>query len=255
MKNNIFHGNLPNAKTSPSPEIIFHQPATGRATGLGIVIFPGGGYGGLAEHEGKDYAEFLTIHGIAGFVVKYRLGPDGFQHPAMLEDALSAIREVRLRASEFGIDENCIGVMGSSAGGHLAALSMVAYKEYESEISLRPDFGVLCYPVIVSQGEFAHAGSMQNLLGKSYSDKALIASMSLDNRVTTTTPPCFLWHTVEDPGVPVENSMRFASSLKKEKVPFELHLYEKGRHGLGLNAKFAWEAELLRWLTRFSAGE
>lgn len=255
MKKNIFHGNLPNARTSPSPEITFYPPVTESETGLGVVIFPGGGYGGLAEHEGKDYAEFLAIHGIAGFVVKYRLGPDGFHHPAMLEDALSAIREVRHRSSEFGIAADRIGVMGSSAGGHLAAHTMIAYEECDSDISLRPDFGVLCYPVIVSEGEFAHEGSMRNLLGKSYSDKALVSSMSLDNRITPKTPPCFLWHTVEDPGVPLENSMRFASSLRRESVPFELHIYEKGKHGLGLKAEFAWESDLLRWLTRFSEGE
>lgn len=255
MKSKIFHGNLPNASTSPSPEITYYPPMNGSEKGIGVVIFPGGGYGGLAEHEGKDYAEYLTLHGIAGFVVKYRLGTEGFHHPAMLEDALSAIREVRMRSSEFGLAANTIGVMGSSAGGHLAAHSLVAYDEYESEIALRPDFGVLCYPVIISEGELAHEGSMRNLLGENYFERSLLASMSLENRITPKTPPCFIWHTVQDPGVPMENSMRFASSLRKADVPFELHLYEKGRHGLGLNAEFAWNEDLVRWLNRFSDGE
>lgn len=253
MKNNIFHGTLPNAHTSPSPEITYYPPKTGCETGIGIVIFPGGGYGHLAEHEGEDYAEYLTIHGIAGFVVKYRLSPDGFHHPAMLEDALSAIREIRQRTIEFRLTH--IGVMGSSAGGHLAAHSLVAYDEYESDIALRPDFGVLCYPVIISEGKFAHEGSMRNLLGENYFERSLLTSMSLENRITPATPPCFIWHTVQDPGVPMENSMRFASSLRKADVPFELHLYEKGRHGLGLNAEFAWNEDLVRWLNRFSDGE
>jgi acetyl esterase/lipase len=220
-----------------------------------MVIFPGGGYGHLAEHEGQDYAEYLSSCGIAGFVVKYRLGTDGFHHPAMLEDAYSAIREVRSRSMEFEIAPDCVGVMGSSAGGHLAAHSLVAYEKYESDVSLRPDFGVLCYPVITSEDEFTHKGSMRNLLGENYSNNDLLASMSLETHITPQTPPCFIWHTVEDPAVPVENSMRFASSLRKAAVPFELHLYEEGRHGLGLNAKFGWEKDLLRWLNRFTEGE
>jgi acetyl esterase/lipase len=156
---------------------------------------------------------------------------------------------------EFEIAPDCVGVMGSSAGGHLAAHSLVAYEKYESDVSQRPDFGVLCYPVITSEDEFAHKGSMRNLLGENYSNNDLLASMSLETHITPQTPPCFIWHTVEDPAVPVENSMRFASSLRKAAVPFELHLYEEGRHGLGLNAKFGWEKDLLRWLNRFTEGE
>ena len=211
------------------------------------IIFPGGGYGHLAEHEGRDYAEFLAQHGIAGFVVEYRLGTDGFRHPAMIEDALSAVSEVRLRAEEYRLDRNRIGGMGSSAGGHLAAHALVAFDEYESSVPLRPDFGILCYPVILSTGEFAHEGSMRNLLGDSTS-KSLLDEMSLQTRVSPATPPCFIWHTVEDSGVPVENSMSFATALRRNGIPFELHLYEQGAHGLGLRTNFGWERDLLRWL-------
>ena len=205
----------------------------------------------MAAHEGAEYAEFLSRNGIAGFVVEYRLGTSGFHHPAMLEDALSVIREIRVRTAEFGIAPDKLGVMGSSAGGHLAAHSMVAYKEYNDEVSLRPDFGILCYPVIQSRGSFAHEGSMRNLLGDCYSNEELLSSMSLDDCVTADTPPAFIWHTVEDAGVPMENSVSFASALRKENIPFELHLYEKGAHGLGLKAEFDWSSDLLRWLKRF----
>ena len=184
---------------------------------------PGGGYGALAEHEGRGYAEYFAAAGIAAFVVTYRLGTDGFRHPAMLEDALAALRAVRARADGLGLDPQRIGIMGSSAGGHLASQALVAWHTYESDVSLRPDFGIMCYPVIASQGPYAHAGSMRNLAGQDPSSETL-NMLSSDLHVGPDTPPCFLWHTGEDAAVPLENSMLFASALRARGVPFELHL-------------------------------
>jgi acetyl esterase/lipase len=242
----VIEGRLESGKTSPMPRIECWVPE-GNHTGIGIVIFPGGGYGGLAEHEGKGYAEHFMKQGIACFVVTYRLATDGYKHPAMLEDALAAIGTIRASASDFGLTTDMIGVMGSSAGGHLAAHTLIAWDQYESDVSLRPDFGILCYPVIVSTGKYAHQGSMTNLLGDDPLPD-LLDSVSCEKHISEKTPPCFIWHTCEDPGVPVENSMVFASALQKNGVPMELHLYTKGAHGLGLNTPFSWEVDCLRWL-------
>lgn len=239
-------GRLPRGTMAPAPEIQCWIPQ-GVRNGAGLIILPGGGYGGLAEHEGKKYAEYFSRCGVACFVVRYRLGSEGFRHPAMLEDALAAIFTVRNSATDFGLDPRKIGVMGSSAGGHLAAHSLIAWHQYESEISLRPDFGILCYPVITSSGEFCHQGSITNLIGPTPSS-ALLEEVSCEKHVTKNTPPCFIWHTAEDQCVPVENSMMFASALRKHGVPFELHVYARGNHGLGLNAPFAWAQDCVRWL-------
>lgn len=239
-------GSLPGSSTDPSPEIKCWLPETG-STGTGLIIFPGGGYSGLAEHEGEGYASFFCKAGIACFVVKYRLSTDGYRHPAMLEDALAAIYSVRSHALEFGIAPGRIGVIGSSAGGHLAAHAMTAWQEYRSDISARPDFGVLCYPVITSSGPFAHSGSFAGLAG-SNPPHELISSLSCEKRVTKETPPCFLWHTLEDTAVPPENSMLFAEALRRNGVSFELHIYPRGGHGLGLGAPYNWGGECVRWI-------
>lgn len=239
-------GNLQSNTTHPAPKIECWLAGANR-NGIGLVILPGGGYGGLAEHEGKGYAEYFAKAGISSFVVSYRLGSQGFRHPAMLEDALAAMAAVRSCAVEFGIDPKKIGIMGSSAGGHLAAHTLVAWPRYESPIPLRPDYGILCYPVITSQGPHAHKGSMANLLGPNASE-ALLEEVSCEKHVSPDTPPCFIWHTAEDAGVPAENSILFASALRRHKIPFELHIYAKGRHGLGLNTPFTWGEDCLRWL-------
>ncbi|MBN1515181.1 alpha/beta hydrolase [Candidatus Sumerlaeota bacterium] len=239
-------GALESGTTGPAPEIVC-WPAQGEPSGIGIIIFPGGGYGGLAEHEGAGYARRLSSAGIACFVVEYRLGPQGFRHPAMLEDALAAISAVRSRAAEFGVNPDQLGVMGSSAGGHLAAHAMTAWRQYESAVPLRPDFGILCYPVITSQERFTHAGSIINLVGENAAPE-LLEAVSCERHVSAETPPCFLWHTGEDVDVPLENSLLYASALRERGVPFELHLYHQGRHGLGLETSFDWAAECLRWL-------
>jgi acetyl esterase/lipase len=242
----VIQGCLDSGTTAPAPPITCWLP-TEQPTGVGVVIFPGGGYGMLAAHEGEGYARFLSENGVAAFVVQYRLGSAGHRHPAMLEDALSAVAAVRARASEFGLDADKIGVMGSSAGGHLTAHALVGWPLYENAVSCRPDFGILCYPVILSTGPFAHKGSMRNLAGEDVSDE-LLATLSCDRHVNSQTPPCFLWHTGEDAAVPLENSLAFAAALRRCDVPFELHLYNKGRHGLGLDTPFEWARDCLRWI-------
>lgn len=238
-------GKLTGSSTHPSPKIEVFVPVEKGRTDIGVIIFPGGGYGALAPHEGAGYAHFFQSRGVAGFVVEYRLGKNGHRHPAMIEDALAAIETVRSRAAEFGVDPNKIGVMGSSAGGHLTAHTLTSYGEYSK--SLRPDFGILCYPVIEMDGAYTHKGSRRNLVGENPS-RELRRSISPELKVSAETPPCFIWHTVEDAAVPVENSLEFASALQRNAVPFELHVYPKGRHGLGLNADFDWEDSLMRWL-------
>ena len=233
--------------TQPAPRIDTYLPAPGQRNGKALVILPGGGYRMRAEHEGQGYAEHFAALGFSCFVVHYRLGSEGHRHPAMLEDALFAIASVRARSAELGLDPQRIGVMGSSAGGHLAAHALVGHGRYASAVSLRPDFGVLCYPVITMSGAHAHAESRALLLGAAPGDAAL-ADASCERHVTAQTPPCFIWHTVADASVPVENSLLFAAALRRHGVPFELHLYEHGAHGLGLETELPWASDCLRWL-------
>ena len=224
------------------PTLTAYLPKPESATGAAMVICPGGGYGGLAAHEGEAYAMFLRDHGIAGFVLKYRLGSAGYRHPVMLQDVSRAVRTVRANASDWKLDPKRIGVMGSSAGGHLASTLVTHFDsgkpDSEDPIerqSNRPDLGILCYPV-VSMGELGHAGSRRNLLGDNPSPE-LIKNLSNELQVTKETPPVFMFHTVEDTPVPVENSLMFASALRKAGVSFDLHVYEKGSHGIGLGVK------------------
>lgn len=245
-----FKACLEKSTTAPSPEIACRMPETD-SLGIGLIIFPGGGYGQLAAHEGEGYATAFSNSGITCFVVNYRLGSSGHHHPAMLEDAWAAITTIRTRCDEFGIEPDKIGVMGSSAGGHLAAHSMIGWPDYHGKTSARPDFGVLCYPVISAMGPFAHKGSILNLLGENPLPE-MLDKVSCERHVTAQTPPCFIWHTFEDAGVPIENSMMFATALRKHNVPFELHIYQEGRHGLGLNTTFDWAAECLRWIRKIT---
>ena len=235
------------------PTLTIYTAAEGSASGAAMVICPGGGYGGLAQHEGKDYAEWLAKHGITGFVLKYRLGSAGYRHPVMLQDAARAVRMVRARAGEWGLDPNRVGIMGSSAGGHLASTLLTHFDDgnkLSSDLvetqSSRPDLGILCYPVI-TMGELTHRGSKRNLLGENPPEE-LVRLLSNELQVTTNTPPTFLWHTTEDTGVVPENSMLFAMALQKNKVPYELHIYEKGKHGIGLANGHPWTEQCVRWL-------
>ena len=236
----------------------FPAPA-GNNSGSAIVICPGGGYGGLASHEGATYAQFLQQHGINGFVLKYRLGSAGYRHPIMLGDAARALRTVRANAKQWKIDPEKIGIMGSSAGGHLASTLLTHFDAGNPQandpidrISSRPSLGILCYPVI-TLGEFTHRGSKRNLLGDKPAAE-LVELLSNEKQVTGNTPPTFLWHTVQDKAVPVENSLQFATALRKAGVPFALHVYQKGRHGIGLADKppfkniHPWAKDLVFWL-------
>ena len=225
-----------------------------------MVICPGGGYAHLAPHEGGDYARFLNERGIAGFVLKYRLGSDGYHHPAMLQDAARAVRIVRGRAAEWKLNPQRIGIMGSSAGGHLATTLLTHFDSGKPDAadpierqSSRPDLGIVCYGVI-SMGIFTHGGSKLNLLGKDPSPE-LVRDLSNELQVTKDTPPCFIWHTWEDKSVPVENSLQFAEALRKAGVRFDLHIYEKGAHGMGLGSRdydptkwHPWTADCVYWL-------
>lgn len=228
--------------TNDIPTLTAFLPEAGKANGAAMVICPGGGYGGLAPHEGKGYALWFNEHGITAFVLKYRLGSAGYRHPVMLQDAARAVRTVRARADEWKLDPKRIGIIGSSAGGHLASTLLTHFDAGKSDaadpverVSSRPDLGILCYPVI-SLGEFTHQGSKNNLLGKDPAPE-LVRELSNELQVTKDTPPTFIWHTAEDKAVPVENALLFAAGLRKAGVPFDLHIYERGNHGMGLGSQ------------------
>ncbi|TXT20672.1 MAG: Alpha/beta hydrolase, partial [Planctomycetota bacterium] len=196
------------------PTITPYLPAADKASGTSIVVCPGGGYGGLAPHEGEGYAKWLADNGVAAFVLKYRLGSKGYRHPVMLGDVSRAIRLVRSRAAEWKLDPQRVGVMGSSAGGHLASTAVTHFDAGKADAvdavdrqSSRPDFGVLCYAVISMEDGVTHGGSKANLLGKD-PDPKLVELLSNEKQVTKNTPPCFVWSTQEDKAVPVTNSLR-----------------------------------------------
>lgn len=218
-----------------------------------VVICPGGGYSHRAVHEGKGYADWLNSIGISAVVLEYRVAP--YKAPAPGADVQRAMRVVRYELSKLGVEK--IGVMGSSAGGHLAATASVHYdkmlytpQDEIDQISARPDFSILCYPVI-DMYEYRHDGSRANLLGSRIktSDKDYY---SLYKQVTDDTPTAFLWHTSTDAGVPAQNSMLYAMALAEHLIPYELHIYPVGGHGLGLAEKepyvHQWSAALEKWL-------
>jgi acetyl esterase/lipase len=226
--------------------------------GTAIVVAPGGGYRNLAmNHEGRQVANLLNAMGVTAFVLRYRLGPR-YQHPIELGDAQRAIRLVRSRAKELGVSPDRIGMLGFSAGGHLTATAGTQFDRGKPDapdavdrVSSRPDFLVLAYPVISFDPAVAHTGSMRSLLGEN-PDPKMIDAMSADTRVTTETPPTFLFHTNADTGVVPENSVRFYLALRRAKVPAELHIFENGPHGVGLAlgdpALSAWSSLLTTWL-------
>lgn len=225
---------------SDRPTLTIYLPwekAEGRTA---VIVCPGGGYGMLADnHEGRQVANWLNSLGIAAFVLKYRLGPR-YHHPIELGDAQRAIRTVRAKATEYGVAPNRIGIMGFSAGGHLASTAGTHFDAGNSgdtdpiqRVGSRPDFLVLGYPVISFTAPFTHRGSARNLLGDN-PDPKLLENLSNELQVTAQTPPTFLFHTNADTGVPPENSVVFYLALKKAGVPAELHIFEKGPHGVGL---------------------
>ena len=222
------------------PTITPFLPEGGNSARSAVVVFPGGGYGHLAvDHEGEQVARWLNSHGVAAFVVRYRLGPR-YRHPVMLQDAQRAIRTVRSRSGEWGIDPGKIGVIGFSAGGHLASTSGTQFDAVHPVVGdaidsapARPDFMMLIYPVITMQSDFTHRGSRTNLIGDA-PEAAAVWEMSSETRVTPRTPPTFLVHSTDDAGVPVENSLGMYTALRRAGVPVEMHIYETGRHGFGL---------------------
>ncbi|MBL6706901.1 MAG: alpha/beta hydrolase [Planctomycetaceae bacterium] len=230
----------------------------GKATGAGVVICPGGGYGILAmDHEGHQLAKWFQKNGVAGFVLRYRHSPK-YRHPVPMEDAQRAIRYVRAKAEIFGVDAGRIGIMGFSAGGHLSSTVATHFdagnpeaKDVIDRLSCRPDFAVLCYPVVSLTAPYAHKGSGRNLFGPD-ADEQTLRTLSNDLHVTAETPPTFLFHTAEDKGVNVQNSLDFFMALKKVGVPSEMHIYQDGPHGIGMApadpAVFGWKDRLLDWM-------
>ncbi|MFA5688095.1 MAG: alpha/beta hydrolase [Kiritimatiellales bacterium] len=238
---------------------IFRPSARTVSSGAAVIICPGGGYQMLAmNHEGVDIAHWLNLFGVTGIVLEYRMSRGGYQHPVPLLDAQRAIRTVRSRAAELGIDPECIGIMGFSAGGHLASSASTHFDSGDASAadpvdraSCRPDFMILCYPVIAFDEAFTHKGSQKNLLGENASPET-IQSMSTEKQVSAATPPAFLFHTDEDTGVPPENSIAFYLALKKHNIPAELHVYRKGSHGRGMaqdiDGTRDWPNRLRTWL-------
>lgn len=258
----LWPGGAPGAKGSEekdTPVLFVHLPDKEKSVGAAVVVCPGGGYGGLAmTYEGNEVSEWLASHGIAGFTLRYRLAPN-YGHPSPLQDAQRAIRYVRAHAKEYGIDPEKIGIWGFSAGGHLASTASTHFAAGEpgaadpiDRVSCRPNFSILAYPVITMDDSFTHAGSKRNLLGAS-PDAELVESLSNEKQVTAETPPAFLFQTNADTAVPAENAIAYFLALRKAGVPAELHVYETGRHGVGMAVEDpilgTWTDRLLDWLS------
>ncbi|MEI6073629.1 MAG: alpha/beta hydrolase [Verrucomicrobiae bacterium] len=252
----LWPGRAPHAKGDAAgdiPTLDIYEPFGTKFPDAAMLILPGGGYSMLSSQEGEGFAGVFQLHGFKAFVLNYRLGSDGYRHPVMLVDAARALRIVRSRAATDGFDPNKIAIIGSSAGGHLAATLLTKWDDGNPDdpdpverISSRPDLGILCYPVI-TMSSFSHGGSRENLLGTG-SSEAMQAELSAENHVTSTTPPCFVWHTWEDPCVPVDNPLLFVAALRKAGVPFECHIYQNGGHGLGMKDGITWQEDCIRWL-------
>lgn len=246
----LWEGDVPGLQRGDAPPYLepyaLLEP-TGAPKGA-IVVCPGGGYARRAEHEGRPVAQWLNSLGLHAFVLHYRVAP--YRHPYPLLDAQRAVRLVRARAAEWAIDPDRIGVLGFSAGGHLAATLATHWDRGDGAASdpverqsCRPDLAILCYPVISFAAPYRHLGSVKNLLGEAPSE-ALLHELSNETQVNSETPPAFLWHTADDGGVSVEHSLAFAQALSRHRVPFALHVFPHGRHGLGLAPD---DPEVGRW--------
>jgi acetyl esterase/lipase len=241
---------------SDKPSLTIYLPDNEKANGTAVVICPGGSYSMLAsDHEGRQIAQWLNSLGVTGFLLKYRIhnNNSGYNHPAPLQDVQRAIRIVRSKGSQWNIDPNRVGIIGFSAGGHLASSAGTHFNERYSDIadtidqaSCRPDFMILVYPVITLLEPYTHAGSKENLLGKN-PDPKLVDSLSNEKQVTPQTPPTFLVHANDDTAVPPENSINFYLALRKAGVPAEMHIYEKGGHGFGPGTK---QGAVSSWMAR-----
>jgi len=275
----LYQGKIPNSKSTgqkekiekkdivlisnvQDPDIAVYLPSKRFATGQAVVICPGGGYWVLAyDLEGTDVAKYLNSIGVAGIVLKYRLPTSGNTiepHKAPLMDAQRAIRLVRSNAKAWSIDSTKIGIMGFSAGGHLASTLGTHFDlgdknstDVVEQKSCRPDFMILMYPVITFNAEWSHTGSREALLGKN-PDKALISYYSNELQVQDNTPTAFIVQADNDTGVPVENSLLIYRALRKKKIPAELHILSEGEHGFGLAVNnehvASWTNSLRLWL-------
>jgi acetyl esterase/lipase len=269
----LYEGPIPGAKPGPNneksdtatdgmvrvskisvPTMIVYLPKKEKATGTAVIVFPGGGYGiNAIKHEGWDVGRFLADNGIAAFVVKYRL-PDSatMEDPSIgpLQDAQQAISLVRKNAKAYGVKTNKVGVMGFSAGGHLASTVSTHFRYAANPKAVRPDFSVLIYPVISFSDSIGHKGSRQNLIGKKPSPENIL-KFSNELQVYEKTPPAFLAHAKDDKAVIYNNSVVYAEALRKYNIPVELLLVEKGGHGFGLYNKQSdvqWPDRLLAWM-------
>ena len=238
---------------SDGPTLDVYEPFGETFKNAAVVILPGGGYECLSAQEGEGYAGVFQLWGFKTFVCNYRLGSKGHRHPDMLHDAARAVRIVRANANAWGIHSNKIVVVGSSAGGHLAATLLTKWDDGQSDhadpverVSSRPDLGVLCYPVITMM-EGTHLGSQENLLGKNPAPE-LVKALSAERHVTSQTPGCFVWHTHADGCVPVANALLFINALHMAGVPFEFHVYQDGNHGLGMKDGLPWVNDCIQWL-------
>jgi len=258
----LWEGRAPGAlgdEDRDKPTLTIYMPRNTPAAGAtAVVVCPGGGYGALAmNHEGRQVANYLNALGIAAFVLKYRLGPR-YHHPIELGDAQRAVRMVRARATEWRVAPNRVGIIGFSAGGHLASTISTHFDAGKPEagdpidrMSCRPDFAILGYPVISMTAPWTHQGSKRNLLGENPSPE-LAQSLSGELHVTAQTPPTFIFHTDADTGVPAENSIYYFLALRKADVPAEMHIFQKGPHGVGLGmddfALGEWPRLMANWL-------
>ncbi len=242
------------------PTLKVFSPAAGKANGKAVIICPGGGYARLSSsREGDDVAKVLSEWGVTAFVLKYRLPDDSLmmqKEIVPLQDAQRAIQLVRQRAAEWGINPKKVGIMGFSAGGHLASTLGTHFKkaviDNKAKINLRPDFMILMYPVISLTDSLAHMGSRDRLIGKHPNNKE-IKEFSNEMQVSKKTPPTFLVHAKDDKTVKYQNSVIFHQALQKKHVPSEIHLYEQGGHGFGLFNKTSsekWTDWLKAWLDK-----
>ena len=257
----LWEGGAPGAlgeEPKDKPKITVRKVKSNGPTGA-LIICPGGGYGGLAmDHEGKQMVEWANSIGLTAVLCDYRHRGKGYGHPAPLQDAQRAVRMTRAKASEWNIDPNKIGIMGFSAGGHLVSTVITQFEGKNPQAanaiereSSRPDYAILCYPVISMGSSFTHRGSEVNLLGENATKETLLQFAS-ERNVRSDTPPTFLMHTIEDKPVPVENALVFYQAMVAKQVPGELHVYQKGPHGVGLAKNIPgtsdWPFACQRWL-------
>jgi len=257
----LWDGKAPGAEGEADedrPTLTFYPPSQSQSPTTAVIVMPGGSYGWLAtNHEGRQVANWLNAMGITAFVLKYRLGPK-YHHPVELGDAQRAIRLVRTRAKEFGVAPNKIGVLGFSAGGHLASTTITLFDggnaratDPVDRASSRPDFAVLAYPVISLTADYTHRLSRKNLLGENPPSQ-LAKQLSSELQATSETPPTFLFSSNSDTVVPPENSVAVYLALRKAGVPAELHIFEKAEHGVGLGLNEPgigqWGTLLIEWL-------